>query len=56
MAKSKSSGESRDVLVNRLLDESSQIDLTGPEDEEEKDVGAAVAEEVVQTPESDPGQ
>ena len=52
-AKSLSSGESREALINRLLDESSliMIDLTGQQDEEDKDLDAV---EVVETPE--PGQ
>ena len=48
VAKSKSSGESQEDLVNRLLDENSLIDLTGREDEE--DTGAAELVEV-ETPE-----
>ena len=51
VAKSRSAGESFEVLANRLLDESSLIDLTGPEEAEEKDVGAAEAEAV-----PEPGQ
>ena len=49
VAKSKSSGESQEELINRLLDQNPPIDLTCLEEEEE--VGAA---ELVETPE--PGQ
>ena len=50
VAKSKSSGESQEELINRLLDQNPPIDLTCLEEEEEE-VGAA---ELVETPE--PGQ